>query len=138
MITTHETTLDTQGDCDIVLLTSEVEQVVAASGIQNGLAVVHCTGTTACVLMVEFEAGAMGDLKDKLEDFAPRYGEYKHHLRGVDDNGSAHVRSAFLNQNVTVPIVDARLALGSWQDLILIDLDTRPRSRTLITQLIGE
>jgi secondary thiamine-phosphate synthase enzyme len=138
MIKTYRNDIQTKGDYDIIPLTGDISRMLLDTNIENGLALVHCTGSTACILIVEYESGAMEDLKDKLEAIAPRNGEYQHHLRGVDDNGRAHVLSAFLNRNVSIPIIDHRLALGTWQELVLIDLDTCPRTRTWILQIIGE
>jgi len=137
VITTHRE-IQTKGEFDIVVLTEEIKNLVQDASIQNGMALVHCTGSTACIFITEFETGAIQDLKEKFEEFAPRDGNYRHHLRGVDDNGRAHVLSAFLNRNVSVPIIEHQLALGTWQELVLIDLDTRPRTRTWILQIIGE
>ena len=138
MVITTCREVQTKGEFDLVVLTEEVKEIVHTESVQNGLALVHCTGSTACIFITDFEPGAMQDLKDKLEELAPRAGDYKHHLRGVDDNGRAHVLSVLLNRNVSVPIVDHQLALGTWQELVLIDLDTRPRTRTWILQIIGE
>jgi secondary thiamine-phosphate synthase enzyme len=138
MVITTCREVQTKGEFDLIVLTEEVKKIVGAESVRNGLALVHCTGSTACVFITEFESGAMQDIKEKLEELAPREGNYKHHLRGVDDNGRAHVLYALLNRNVSVPIVDHQLALGTWQELVLIDLDTRPRTRTWILQIIGE
>ena len=138
MIITSHREAHTNGDFDLIVLTEDVKKMVEEGSIQDGLALVHCTGSTTCIIITEFETGAMQDLKDKFEAFAPRDGNYRHHLRGVDDNGRAHVLSAFLNRNVSIPIIDHKLALGTWQELVLIDLDTRPRTRSWILQIIGE
>jgi secondary thiamine-phosphate synthase enzyme len=137
MVITYQQELQTQGCFDIIPLTNEVKKFLSQTEIQNGIALVHCTATTATILITEYESGAMEDLREKFEEFAPRQGAYKHHQRGVDDNGRAHVLSAFLNQNVSVPIIDHQLALGTWQEIVLIDLDTHPRTRTWILQIVG-
>lgn len=138
MIITIQREVQTKGEYDHVVLTEDVKKLVQEASIDNGVAFIHCTGSTACIIITEFESGAMQDLKEKFEELAPREGNYRHHLRGVDDNGRAHVLSAFLNRNVTIPVIEHKLALGTWQELVLIDLDTRPRTRTWILQILGE
>jgi secondary thiamine-phosphate synthase enzyme len=138
MIITYQKELQTQGAYDIIRLTDEVKQLVSQAGVQDGIALVHCTGTTASILITEYERGILEDLRSKFEEFTPRQHDYRHHDRGVDDNGSAHVLYAFLNQNVSIPITGGQLLLGTWQEIVLINLDTLPRQRTWVLQIFGE
>ena len=87
---------------------------------------------------IEFEPGAVADLNEVFEALAPRQGEYRHHLRWGDDNGSSHVRASLLGPSLTVPFADGALILGTWQQIMLLEFDTRPRKRDIVVQIIGE
>ena len=95
-------------------------------------------GSTAGITTIEFEPGAVADLNGLFERLAPRSAEYRHHLRWGDDNGSSHVRAALLGPSLTVPFVDGALTLGTWQQIMLLEFDTRPRNREVIVQIVGE
>jgi secondary thiamine-phosphate synthase enzyme len=95
-------------------------------------------GSTAGVTTIEFEPGAVADFNRLFETLAPRRAEYEHHLRWGDDNGSSHVRAALLGPSLSVPFIDERLALGTWQQIILLEFDTRARRREIVVQVIGE
>jgi secondary thiamine-phosphate synthase enzyme len=115
-----------------------VASALAESGLTNGTATVCVVGSTAAVTTLEFESGVIADLARVCEQIAPRDGDYQHHLRWGDDNGSSHVRAAMLGPSVTIPVVDRALTLGTWQQLTLVELDTRPRSREVVIQLVGD
>ena len=132
----HEVSTKGQGDAHDV--TTAVAHAVEQSGFRAGIATVFVVGSTAALTTIEFEPGAVHDLNEVFESVAPRAGEYRHHLRWGDDNGSSHVRAALLGPSVTVPFNDAALALGTWQQLALFEFDTRPRRRELVIQIIGE
>jgi secondary thiamine-phosphate synthase enzyme len=95
-------------------------------------------GSTAAITTIEFESGAIADLNDVLEALAPRDGDYAHHARWGDDNGSSHVRAALLGPSVTIPFVGGELALGAWQQIMLLECDTRARTREIVVQIVGE
>jgi secondary thiamine-phosphate synthase enzyme len=95
-------------------------------------------GSTAAITTIEFESGAIADFNRLLEALAPRDGEYQHHLRWGDDNGSSHVRAALIGPSLTVPFTDAALALGPWQQIMLLELDTSARTRDVVVQVLGE
>ena len=95
-------------------------------------------GSTAAITTIEFEAGAIADLNGLFERLAPRNGEYRHHLRWGDDNGSSHVRAALLGPSITIPFVEGTLTLGSWQQVMLLEFDTRARRRQVVVQVLGE
>ncbi len=138
MVATHSIEMQTRGQGDARDVTREVAHAVTAARLQNGTATVFVTGSTAGVTTIEFEPGAVSDLDRAYERVAPRRAEYAHHLRWGDDNGSSHVRAAMLGPSLTVPVVDGRLLLGTWQQIVLVEFDTGPRERRVIVQMIGE
>ena len=137
-VTTKTFQVDTAGQDDAHDITDASAKAVHHSGVRNGVATIFVVGSTAGVTTIEFEPGAIADLNAVFERLAPRHGEYRHHLRWGDDNGSSHVRAALLGPSVTIPVVNGRLALGTWQQIMLLEFDTRPRQRDIIVQLIGE
>jgi secondary thiamine-phosphate synthase enzyme len=138
VISAHRREISTKGQGDAHDLTNLVTDAVTRSGAQSGTATVFVTGSTAGVTTIEYEPGAIADLNQVFEALAPRKGEYSHHLRWGDDNGSSHVRAALLGPSLTVPFVDARLVLGTWQQILLLEFDTRPRRREIVIQIVGE
>ena len=138
MIRTVRCQVSTSGQGDVHDVTPEVSAAVSDSGLQAGVAAVAVIGSTAAVTTIEFEPGAVADLGRLLDQLAPRDGHYAHHERWGDDNGSSHVRAALLGPSVSIPFADARLFLGTWQQLVLVECDTRARQRELIIQLVGE
>lgn len=138
MIRTHRLHLATKGQNDAHDLTPHVSRLLDESGFTAGLVTVSVIGSTAGVTTIEFEPGAVSDLNRVFETLAPRDGEYRHHLRWGDDNGSSHVRAALMGPSLSVPVEDGRLLLGTWQQILLLEFDTRPRSREIVVQLMGE
>jgi secondary thiamine-phosphate synthase enzyme len=138
MVATNRTTVQTRGQDDAHDLTERVAGAVRETDIANGTVTVFVVGSTAAVTTIEFEPGAISDLNRMFEALAPRHGEYRHHLRWGDDNGSSHVRAALLVPSLTVPIVDGQLSMGEWQQIMLIEFDTRARRREIVIQVIGE
>jgi secondary thiamine-phosphate synthase enzyme len=124
-------------DTDVFDLTEDVADLVRESGVRAGQAVVFVPGSTAAVTTIEFESGAVADLKRAVERLAPRDGEYQHDLRWADGNGYAHLRAALLGPSVVVPIADGRLQTGTWQQIVLLDFDNRPRRRKVVVQVSG-
>jgi secondary thiamine-phosphate synthase enzyme len=135
-LTMHQ--VETLGQGDVQDLTSMIARSLHASTLTSGLATVAVIGSTAGVTTIEFEPGAVADLNKVWEQLAPRNGQYEHHLRWGDDNGSSHVRAAMLGPSVSIPFEAKRLLVGTWQQIVLIEFDTRPRSREVAVQLIGE
>jgi secondary thiamine-phosphate synthase enzyme len=129
--------LQTGGDGEIVDLTEGVAAIVRTAGVVAGLATVFVAGTTAAVTTMEYEAGAVIDLREALERLAPQGHDYEHNRRNQDTNGHAHVRAAAVGPSVGVPIVAGGLALGVWQQIVLIDFDTRARERTVMVAIVG-
>ncbi|HEU5257219.1 MAG TPA: secondary thiamine-phosphate synthase enzyme YjbQ [Vicinamibacterales bacterium] len=138
MVRTHTLEISTKGQGDTHDVTSAVARAVAESDIRAGIVTVFVVGSTAGVTTIEFESGALHDLSAVFEELAPRDGEYQHHLRWGDDNGSSHVRAALLGPSVTIPFRDGELMLGQWQQIAVLEFDTRPRRRQIVVQMIGE
>ena len=138
MVATDRRSVATRGQGDAHDITDLVSQIVSESRIADGVATVFIVGSTAAVTTIEFEPGAVADLNRLLEQIAPRSAEYRHHLRWGDDNGSSHVRAALLGPSLTVPFAEAKLLLGTWQQIVLLELDTRPRKREIVVQVIGD
>jgi secondary thiamine-phosphate synthase enzyme len=138
MIATHTHEISTKGQGDAHDVTGVVAKAVAQSGIRSGIATVFVVGSTASLTTIEFEPGAIHDLNRVFEALAPRNGEYEHHVRWGDDNGSSHARAALMGPSVTVPFSDGQLLLGQWQQIALLEFDTRPRRREIVLQIIGE
>ncbi len=138
MVRTHKHTISTKGQGDAHDVTDTVTDAVRKSGLRAGIVTVFVVGSTAGVTTIEFEPGAISDLNRLFEELAPRTGEYRHHLRWGDDNGSSHVRAALLGPSLTVPFEDSGLLLGTWQQIMLLEFDTRPRKREIVIQIVGE
>lgn len=119
-------------------VTSEVERLTLESGIRTGVAIVQLVGSTGAVTTIEYEAGALGDLRRALDMVAPVDAHYEHNERWGDGNGFSHIRSALLKTSISIPIVNGRLALGTWQQIVIINLDNRPRSREMVVVVLGE
>ncbi|MBI2863836.1 MAG: YjbQ family protein [Chloroflexi bacterium] len=138
MIITRRLHVQTKGNTDIVDVTAGVGAVAEESGIRQGLVVVFVAGSTAAIMTLEYEPGLIADLREALERLAPRSIPYRHHLTWGDDNGHSHVRASLLGPSLAVPLVDGSLTLGTWQQIALVDLDTRHRTREIIVQIVGE
>jgi secondary thiamine-phosphate synthase enzyme len=139
MVKTEKITIKTKGNCDIINITEEVDAKVARSDIRSGAVTLFNIGSTAGITTTEFEPGlANYDIKAAFEKIAPENARYEHEQTWHDDNGHAHVRASLLGPSLNVPIVDGRLTLGTWQQIILVDFDTRVRTRTIICQIIGD
>jgi secondary thiamine-phosphate synthase enzyme len=138
MVRTHRRQIATSGQGDAHDVTTIVSDSVRTAGLGSGIATVFVVGSTAGLTTIEFEPGTVADLNSVFEDLAPRQGDYRHHLRWGDDNGSSHVRAALLGPSITIPFADGELVLGTWQQIMLLEFDTRPRTRELVIQIIGE
>ena len=129
--------LETEGEGQIVDLTEGVLAVVRQSGVEHGAVCVFVTGSTAAVTTMEYEPGGVADLQALLERLVPRAGTYQHNVLNHDDNAHAHLRASLVGPSESVPLVAGRLVLGTWQQLVLIDFDDRPRDRTIVVQVIS-
>ncbi len=138
-VETHDIQISTRGNAQVLDLTPQLVDILNKAGIANGTATLFAVGSTAGITTTEFEPGLVNrDLKHCFEQIAPENARYLHEETWHDDNGHAHVRASLLGSGLTVPIVDRRPTLGTWQQIILIDFDTRPRDRRVVVQLIGE
>jgi len=138
MVITQELHLNTRGHCDIQDITPQVAEMVRESGLQGGIVTIFCPGSTGGLTTIEYESGALSDLRQVFDEIAPPDRDYRHHLRWGDDNGHSHVRAALIGPSLVVPFTGGRLTLGTWQQVVFLDFDTRPRTRRLIVQVMGE
>jgi secondary thiamine-phosphate synthase enzyme len=136
-IHTGNLTFSTQGDGDVIDLTEGVQSVLGSSGVTNGMISVFVPGSTAAVTAMEFERGGVQDLRTTLDTLIPAEGSYEHNRLNNDTNSHAHIRAAIVGPSETLPVRDGRLDLGTWQQVVLIDFDDRPRQRTVVVQVIG-
>jgi len=137
-ILTEHISFDTRGNTDVIDITPKVDQKLVDSGFKDGSVLIFFSGATGALTTIEYEPGLVKDLSDALERLAPRGLEYEHNLRWGDGNGHSHIRASFLGPSLTVPFANSKLLLGTWQQIIFIDLDNRPRTRKLIVQITGE
>ena len=137
-VNTFNIHLSTHGNADIHNITEQVARVVAESGMKNGSVTVFTPSSTSALTTIEYESGALDDLRRLFEEIIPSNREYAHNERWGDGNGHSHVRAALLGASLTVPFVNGRLTLGTWQQIIFIDFDNRSRQRELILQVMGE
>jgi secondary thiamine-phosphate synthase enzyme len=138
MVITQEINLSMLPYCDVQDVTQQVAQAVQESDLRSGVVTLFCPGATGGLTTIEYESGVITDLEQVMENIAPVEHDYRHHLRWGDDNGSSHVRAALMGPSLSVPFVDGSLTLGTWQQIVFINFDTRPRSRRLVMQLMGE
>jgi secondary thiamine-phosphate synthase enzyme len=138
-VATHsgEFSLSTRGDADIIDITSEAQAVVAESGASEAVATAFVRGSTAALTTMEFEPGGVADLRALLDRLVPQEGDYEHNRLNHDSNSHAHQRASLIGAAEQVPVVGGRLALGTWQQLVLIDFDDRLRERTVIVQVVS-
>jgi secondary thiamine-phosphate synthase enzyme len=134
---TGELNLSTRGDNDVIDITYEVERIVAEGTIGDGLVTAFVRGSTAAVTTMEYEPGGVADLQALLDRLIPAEGDYEHNRLNRDTNSHAHQRASLVGASEQVPVSSGRLALGTWQQLVLIDFDDRPRERTVIVQVVS-
>lgn len=138
MVYSDSIKLSTHGHADIHDITPKVKETLVESGIQAGLLTVFTPSATSALTTIEFESGALDDLRRALDEIAPPDREYRHNLRWGDGNGHAHLRAALMKPCLTVPVIQGRLTLGTWQQIVFIDFDVRPRERSLVVQIMGD
>ena len=137
-IRAYRITESTAGFCDIIDITAKVRQHLAASTIRNGLAALFVSGSTAALTTIEHEPGLIQDLKELVEKLAPSDRRYHHDDRWGDDNGFSHLRAALFGPALSIPVEEGKLSLGTWQQIVLLDFDNRPRTREVTVQYTGE
>lgn len=137
-VETRTISLRTQGNADMLDITSAVARHIDESTLRHGTVTVFCPSATSALTTIEYESGCLSDLRRLFDEVADPDRHYAHNARWGDGNGHSHVRAALLGPSLTVPFVDKRLTLGTWQQIVFVDFDNRPRQRELVVQLIGE
>ncbi len=130
--------LTTQGNTDIIDISQKVQECIDSGGLQNGLVTIFCPSSTSGITTIEYEPGVLEDLKRIFNEIVPKENTYRHDEAWHDGNGYSHIRAALLKASISIPLMDGRLTLGTWQQIVFIDFDTRPRKREIIIQVIGE
>lgn len=138
MVANYEVGFKSQGRIDVINIQKEMEHCLVKSGIQNGLITAFVPGSTAGLSTVEYEPGLVRDIKDFFGELIPYGKAYAHHNTWHDDNGSSHLQATLMGPSLAIPVVDGHMTLGTWQQPILVDFDTRPRTRRLVVQVVGE
>ncbi|TGC10980.1 secondary thiamine-phosphate synthase enzyme YjbQ [Methanolobus halotolerans] len=138
VVVTEYLEFDTRGNTDIIDLTADVSSLVASSGVMDGIVMVFVPGSTAAISTIEYESGLISDLQEALERLVPQDFNYRHNEKWHDGNGHSHVRASLLGQSESFPLLGGSIQLGTWQQIIFIDLDNRPRSRKVLVQIYGE
>jgi secondary thiamine-phosphate synthase enzyme len=134
---TGELRFSTEGDGDVVDLSEGIREIVRSSGVEDGTVSVFVPGSTAAITAMEYERGGVQDLRETLDRLVPREGDYAHNRLNADSNSHAHIRAAVVGPSETVPLHGGRLATGTWQQLVLVDFDDRPRERTVVVQVFS-
>jgi secondary thiamine-phosphate synthase enzyme len=132
-----ELQLSTRGDADVIDITADVQRVVGEGSIDDGFVTAFVRGSTAAITTMEFERGGVADLRALLDRLVPAEGDYEHNRLNADTNSHAHQRASLIGASEQVPVAGGRLALGTWQQLVLIDFDDRPRERTVVVQILS-
>ncbi|HOY62991.1 MAG TPA: secondary thiamine-phosphate synthase enzyme YjbQ [bacterium] len=138
MVRQSELELNTEGNGQMNDITAEVSRAAEESGIKDGIVTVFVPGATGAVTTIEYESGLVKDFAELMERLAPQGKDYAHNARWGDGNGHSHLRASLLGPSLTVPLTDGALALGTWQQIVFVDFDTRARMRNLIVQIVGE
>lgn len=137
-VESREIRFRTHNEGEILDITEKTQKMVESSKLRNGIVTLFVQGSTAALTTIEFEPGLLTDLPRALERLAPRNANYEHEIRWHDGNGHSHIRASIIGPDLTVPFLDKKLTLGTWQQIIFLELDTRSRDRTVIVQLIGD
>ncbi len=137
-VTTQTIQLQTEGNADVVDITAQVATAVKSTNLQDGIVTIFCPSATSALTTIEYESGCISDLRRLFDEIVDPNRHYAHNARWHDGNGHSHVRAALLGPSLTVPFVNGRLTLGTWQQIIYVDFDNRARQRELVVQVIGE
>ncbi len=138
MVYTQTFIFDSEGNWYSLNITEQVRKYVADSGIRNGMALIFFQHTTGSVIVIEHEAGFLVDLEDNMERLIPSNGKYAHHLREYDQNGAAHTRTALMPPSIVLPVLNGDLALGEYQDILVVDMQPECKPRSVLVQVVGE
>ena len=134
----EEIKFETNGEVDIIDITEDVRRIVVNSSIKKGIICIFIPGSTGAITTIEYEPGLKKDLSRTLEDIIPKEKYYSHHETWHDDNGHSHVRASLIGPSITLPVVNGKIPLGTWQQIIFVELDTKKRNRRVIIQLVGD
>jgi secondary thiamine-phosphate synthase enzyme len=138
MVINKKISIQTKGNCDMVDITTQITREISSSSINNGIATIFVSGSTAGISTIEYEDGLVSDFKSMWDRNVPQNIPYQHDRRWGDGNGHSHVRASLLGPSLVIPFVNKKMALGTWQQIIVIDFDNRSRSREIFLQLLGE
>lgn len=138
MVKTTAVSINTRGNADIHDITDQVAGAIQRSGLRSGTATIFCSSSTSGLTTIEYESGALADLRRLFDEIINPNREYSHNARWQDGNGHSHIRAALLGASLSVPFVERQMTLGTWQQIIHVDFDNRPRQRDIVVQLIGE
>ena len=133
-----ELNVKTRGEVDIINITDDVQDIVNKSKIKNGIICLFVPGSTGTITTIEYEPGLMKDLPKALQKIAPKGEYYNHHETWHDDNGHSHVRASLMGPGISVPLKNGKIIHGTWQQIVFVELDTSPRNRNIIVQIVGE
>jgi secondary thiamine-phosphate synthase enzyme len=138
-VVTKSFAVESDAENQVIDVTKEVQKAISAAEVSNGVATVFVVGSTAAITTIEYELGLARDFPEMLERVAPKSGvEYEHQRRWHDGNGHSHVKASLVGPSLSIPFIRGELVLGEWQQVVLVEFDTRPRSRKVVVQLIGE
>ena len=137
-VVTKQISLQTTGETDMIDITDQVVEALDAAGLRNGVVTIFISGATAAITTIEYEPGLLKDFPDMLERIAPKTIEYEHGRKWHDENGHSHVRASLLGPSLTIPFSNGKLFLGTWQQIVFVELDVHQRSRNLVLQIVGE
>ena len=138
MVITKTIKVDSKKELDMINITDKVQDAVGRSGAKTGTVTIFVPGATGAITAIEYENGLLKDFAGALEKIAPKHLDYEHHKKWDDDNGRSHVKASLIGPDMTVPFKDEKLILGTWQAIVFVELDTRPREREIILQILGE
>ena len=138
MVETLSIKINTKGNADVLDITGAAEDALHRSALNNGIATIFCSSSTSALTTLEYESGCVADLRRLFDEIIDPNREYAHNARWGDGNGHSHARAALLGPSLTIPFVDKQLTLGTWQQIVYVDFDNRPRQRSLVVQLLGE
>ena len=138
MVTNKTISIQTKGNCDMIDITAQVTREISNSSMNNGIATIFVSGSTAGISTIEYEDGLVSDFKSMWDRNVPQNLPYQHDRRWGDGNGHSHIRASLLGPSMVIPFANKKMALGTWQQIIVIDFDNRPRSREIFLQLLGE
>lgn len=137
MIYSAQVEVRTRGNSEMFDLTDQVQEIITKSGVREGIVCLFTPSSTSALTTIEYEDGALDDLRRALEQIAPQAAEYVHNLRWGDGNGHSHLRAALIGPSLTIPVNNHKMILGTWQQVLFIDFDVRPRQRNIVVQIMG-